>query len=123
VELEPSWGVQRILGEKIVEGLILKRCIQVFDGQGRFHPVYDEEKTKRVNADTIVLAIGQGPDVSYLDARVKVGRGIIIDPNTMMTSENRVYAGGDAVRGVASIMEAMEDGKQAASTIIKRFSS
>lgn len=123
VELEPSWGVQRILGEKIVTGLILKRCIQVFDAQGRFHPLYDEEKTKRVNADTIILAIGQGPDVSYLDERVKVGRGIIIDPNTMMTSENRFYAGGDAVRGVASIMEAMDDGKQAASTIIKRFSS
>ena len=121
VKLESSWGVQRILGEKFVVGITLKRCIQVFDSQGMFHPVYDEDETWQVNADTIILAIGQGPDLSYLDKRVKVGRGIRINFATMMTSKDHIYAGGDAVRGNASIMEAMDDGKQAATVIMKRL--
>ena len=122
VELEPSWGVQRILGETAVTGLVLKRCVQVFDAHGRFHPQYDEATTKQVDAETLILAIGQGPDVSYVDKRVQVGRGILIDPHTQMTSADRIYAGGDAVRGVASIMEAMDDGKHAAEAILTRLS-
>ena len=121
VKLETSWGVQRILGEKHVTGIILKRCTQVTDAQGRFRPVYDEDDTQQVNADTLILAIGQAPDTSYLDERVRVGRGIIIDSGTMMTSEPLIYAGGDAVRGNASIMEAMDDGLQAATMMMKRL--
>lgn len=119
VELEVSWGVKRILGKKgHVVGVELKRCTQVFDDTGRFNPVYDESKTKNIEADTIILAIGQIPDLSYLED-VKVARGVVIDRFTMRTNKKQVYAGGDAVRGVGSILEAIADGKQAAYSIMR----
>jgi len=118
IRLEPSWGVKEITGAKHVDGLILKRCTQVFDAAGRFHPIYDENMTKRVDADTVILAIGQSPELSYLEG-INVAQGIIVDPYTLQTNRPHVYAGGDAVRVVGSFLEAVLDGTLAAQSIMK----
>ena len=118
IRLEPSWGVKEITGAKHVDGLILKRCTQVFDAAGRFHPIYNEDVTKRVDADAVILAIGQSPELSYLEG-INVAQGIIIDPYTLQTNRPHVYAGGDAVRGVGSFLEAVLDGTLAAQSIMK----
>jgi NADPH-dependent glutamate synthase beta subunit-like oxidoreductase/ferredoxin len=121
VDLTTSWGVKRILGKSgHVNAVELKRCTQVFDDAGRFNPKYDETKINYVEADTVILAIGQMPDLSYLED-VKVERGIVIDRFTMRTNLKQVYAGGDAVRGAGSILEAIMDGKKAANSITTRF--
>lgn len=121
IDLATSWGVKRILGNSgHVNAVELKLCTQVFDDAGRFNPQYDESKTKYAEADTVILAIGQMPDLSYLKD-VKVERGVVIDRFTMSTNLRQVYAGGDAVRGVGSILEAIMDGKKAANSITMRF--
>jgi thioredoxin reductase/NAD-dependent dihydropyrimidine dehydrogenase PreA subunit len=121
VDLATSWGVNRILGKNgQVNAVEFKRCIQVFNDLGRFNPKYDESKKKYVEADTVILAIGQMPDLSYLED-VKIERGVVIDKFTMRTNLKQVYAGGDAVRGVGSVLEAIIDGKKAASSIASRF--
>ncbi len=121
IDLATSWGVKRIYGDSgHVNAVELKLCTQVFDDAGRFNPQYDESKTKYAEADTVILAIGQMPDLSYLKD-VKVERGVVIDRFTMSTNLRQFYAGGDAVRGVDSILEAIMDGKKAANSITMRF--
>ena len=118
IPLEPSWGVKEITGKKHVDGVILKQCTQVFDPEGRFHPIYNEDVTKRVDADTVILAIGQSPELSYLEG-IDVARGVIVNSYTLQTNRPHVYAGGDAVRGAGSFLEAVLDGTLAAQSIIK----
>ena len=43
-----------------VSGVTLKKCLSMFDENGRFAPAYDEEDTRELKVDTIVFAIGQG---------------------------------------------------------------
>jgi NADPH-dependent glutamate synthase beta subunit-like oxidoreductase len=117
VSLEPSCGVKEITGKKHVDGVILKQCTQVFDVEGRFNPIYNEDVTKRVDADTVILAIGQSPELSYLEG-IDVARGVIVDPYTLQTNRPHVYAGGDVVRGVGSFLEAVLDGTLAAQSIM-----
>jgi pyruvate/2-oxoglutarate dehydrogenase complex dihydrolipoamide dehydrogenase (E3) component len=72
----------------------------------------------------VILAIGQAPDVSFLDGSVvtlQSGGTIDVDAKTGRAGVDRVYAGGDAVRGPAIIIEACADGRRAAEAICERL--
>jgi NADPH-dependent glutamate synthase beta subunit-like oxidoreductase len=60
VTIKNCWGPKEIFvkDEKIC-GIVLKQCVQVFDKNGRFAPVYDENETKTVECDNVILSIGQ----------------------------------------------------------------
>jgi len=120
VDLNVSWGPKEILGDgKKVTGVKFVRCASVFDENGRFNPSFDETVTKVLEADTVILAIGQAPDLSFLKEKTDVlgGRAIAVDPMTMETSLPGVFAGGDAVSGPATVIEAVAAGKIAAASI------
>jgi len=120
VALNVSWGPKEILGDgKKVTGVKFVRCVSVFDENGRFNPSFDETVTKVLEADTVILAIGQAPDLSFLREKTDVlgGRAIAVDPMTMETSLPGVFAGGDAVSGPATVIEAVAAGKIAAASI------
>jgi NADPH-dependent glutamate synthase beta subunit-like oxidoreductase len=70
--------------------------------------------------DTIIAAIGQRPEIPK-QFNLPIGRGDVIqvDPDTLATSRNGVFAGGDAVTGPASVIEAIAAGRQAAISIDK----
>ncbi|MBM3165918.1 MAG: FAD-binding protein [Chloroflexi bacterium] len=102
-------------------------CIRMelkdFDTSGRRtpHPVAGSEYT--IPVDTVIEAIGQRPDVSFLkDSEIKSGRGgtIIADPRTLATNRPGVFAGGDAVTGPKTVIWAVAAGQRAA-TSIKRY--
>jgi len=120
VVLNMSWGPKRILGDgKKVASVEFIRCVSVFDEKGRFNPSFDETTAKVLEADTVILAIGQAPDTSFLGKEIDVlGGAIAVSPVTMETSLPGVFAGGDAVTGPASVIEAMVAGKRAAASII-----
>jgi len=80
------------------------------DGRRRPIPVVGSEF--RIEADSIVIAIGQV---------LEVGGWIVFDPLTLETSVPGVFAGGDAVRGPATIVEACADGRRAAEAICQRL--
>jgi len=124
IEINPSWGVKSIVGNgQTVSGVIFKRCISVFDKNGRFAPVFDEESIKEIEADMVISAIGQYPDLSFLCGGIDSARGAVrADPYTMETNIPGIYAGGDAVSGTASLVEAITDGKTAAKSIIRYLS-
>jgi len=74
--------------------------------------------------DSIIVGIGQRPDVSFIDgSSVSLHKNdtIVVDSQTGRTGHERVYAGGDAVRGPATIIEACADGRRAAEAICRQL--
>ncbi len=117
--LRNGWGPRRIMGNGSVTGIELKRCISVFDTLGRFAPIYDDNTTTTIDADQIIIAIGQTVD-DKLAKHVGVDneRGWLkADPVTLETSVRGVFAGGDNASGPASVIEAVAAGKRAAESI------
>ncbi|MFC1912092.1 FAD-dependent oxidoreductase [Chloroflexota bacterium] len=90
------------------------------DASGRRKPVPVEGSEFTGEYDTIIKAIGERPEVPDGYA-LSVGRGggIVVDSDTLATSREGVYAGGDAVTGPASVIEAIAAGRQAAISIDK----
>ncbi len=119
IKIINGWGPRRILGNGSVTGIELKRCTSVFGYDGRFNPRFAENDRKMIEADQIVIAIGQQNDDALLEhLGVQVERGRIkADPLTLETSERGVFAGGDTVSGPASVIEAVAAGKRAGQSI------
>jgi putative selenate reductase len=91
---------------------------------GRRRPIPIEGSEFQMETDSIVVAIGQRPDVSFLDgSTVTLGQDgtITVAFETGLAGEERVYAGGDAVRGPATIVEACTDGRRAAEAICQQL--
>ncbi|NQT47642.1 MAG: FAD-dependent oxidoreductase, partial [Chloroflexi bacterium] len=91
------------------------------DESGRRRPVPIEGSEFRRDVDMVLPAIGQSPDLSFLgsDSQVEVaGRGTVkVDALTLETTLAGVFAGGDAVLGPATVIEAIAAGKEAAISI------
>ena len=88
------------------------------DASGRHQPVPIKDSEFNVELDTLIVAIGQAPQTPG-DFRVRMGRGstIQVDPVTLTTDRTGVFAGGDAVTGPATVVEALAAGRLAASRI------
>jgi len=84
------------------------------DTSGRARPVPIPNSEFDIECDTIIPAIGQNVDLDFLD-----GQTIDTDFETGKTNIEYVYAGGDAIRGAATVVEAVGDGKKAAKNILK----
>jgi NADPH-dependent glutamate synthase beta subunit-like oxidoreductase len=91
------------------------------DVTGRRRPVPVQDSEFVLSADVIVPAIGQEPDLSFLgeESGVKVSKWnfVEVEPDTLQTSRRGVFAGGDAITGPASVIEAIATGQKAAVVI------
>lgn len=118
----PQRGPKRFLGEngkvKAVEFIGVKRT---YDENGRFNPQYDPTYSEMFETDSVVLAIGQQTDLSFLKPtdgiELTPGQFIKIDPTTLATTAPGVYAGGDVAFGPRNIIDAIANGKRAALSI------
>jgi NADH-quinone oxidoreductase subunit F len=98
----------------------LRQALGEYDDSGRPRPVPVAGSDFPVDYDTIISAIGQGPDISATVIVDKNKNGTIkVDPDTLATNVSGVYAGGDIVTGPASVIEAIAAGRQAAVSIDK----
>ena len=103
------------------------KCIRMAlgepDASGRRKPVPQEGSEFYIEASSLVVAIGQSPNpvIQQTTAGLSVNKWgcIIADEATGKTSLDGVYAGGDVVRGGATVLLAMKDGKNAARAIHK----
>lgn len=86
-------------------------------GRRRPEPIAGSEFVTEV--DTVIAAIGQTIDSSGLDGKFKIERGgaLSINEETMETSVDRVFAGGDCTSGPATVVEAIAAGRRAAISI------
>ena len=100
-----------------VSGLRCRRMRLVPDPDGgRPRPVPTDE-TFTLGADTLIVSIGQRVKAGFLPDAMTLKA----DPHTSQTSLPNVFAGGDAVRGAATLINAVADGRHAAETIRARL--
>jgi len=85
------------------------------DASRRRWPMAIQGSEFHIDLDTLITAIGQAPQVPD-DFRLRIGRGstVRIDPVTLITNREGVFAGGDAVTGPATVVQALATGRQAA---------
>jgi NADPH-dependent glutamate synthase beta subunit-like oxidoreductase len=114
-------GPKRILGEGHVEGIETLDVSSVFDPDGRFNPRFIDGTEKAIPCDSVILAIGQAPDLSWLQPEDQVEaspRGTIaVERGTLATSAPGIYAGGDVAFGPRNLIDAIGDGRRAAASI------
>jgi NADPH-dependent glutamate synthase beta subunit-like oxidoreductase len=119
VAVMPSWGLSRVIERGgAVAGMELKRCLSTTDASGAFRPVYDENDKLTVDAENVLMAVGQSVDLSFLDEKYKIqlsGRGLIEIDDNAMTSRGGIYAAGDAATGPGTVIRAIANGRRAAS--------
>jgi NADH-quinone oxidoreductase subunit F len=101
-------------------------CIRMelgeIDQSGRRRPVPVEGSEFKVGVDTLILAISQQPDLSLLDGNqlnISKWNTLEVDPETLSTNIEGIFAGGDVVTGPNTVTEAMAHGKTAAQMIDK----
>jgi formate dehydrogenase (NADP+) beta subunit len=129
IERINSFGLHKINADEnsAVKSVTFKRCIAVFDSEGRFNPRYDESDIMTLLADTIFFAIGQSYDISFLE---KCGldiemteRGMIkVRADKVSTSLPGLFVAGDFAYGPKLVIDAVASGKKAAIAIHEHLS-
>ncbi len=122
INIHPSMGPKRFIGQggKVI-GLETIHCSSVFDSQRRFNPVFEAGTEQIISCDTVILAVGQAADFSFLKPEdgIEVTRQgtIKIDPETLMSTAPGIFAAGDIAFGPRLIISATADGRKAAEQI------
>jgi NADPH-dependent glutamate synthase beta subunit-like oxidoreductase/2,4-dienoyl-CoA reductase-like NADH-dependent reductase (Old Yellow Enzyme family) len=101
-------------------------CIRTESGEpddsGRSRPIIAKGSEFVIGADSIISAIGEVPDLSFLDTKkfnITSKKTINVHPYSFMTNVAGIFAGGDAVSGPATVIEAIASGRKAASSMDK----
>jgi NADPH-dependent glutamate synthase beta subunit-like oxidoreductase/ferredoxin len=113
-------GPHRFVGEHgRVTGLETIAVESVFDADHRFNPTFVAGTETVLEADTVILAVGQSADLDLLGPlSLDLNRGgIAVDPDTLRTSHPRIWAGGDVAHGPRNLIDAIADGQRAAASI------
>ena len=105
-----------------VKGIeVVKQELGEPDESGRRSPKAIEGSNYVIDVESVIIAIGQSPNPLIRQTtpglEVQKWGGIIVDEETMKTSKDGVYAGGDTVTGAATVILAMGAGKTAAKAI------
>ena len=124
MKLRPSLGPKQFIGkEGKLAGLQVIKCVSVFDENKRFNPKFEPGTEFVIPCDTVILAIGQSSDLSFLkpnDGIETTRQGTLkINPDTLMTTAPGIFAAGDIAFGPRLIINAVADGKKAAVEIDK----
>ena len=111
-------GPKAVVGENgRVTALRTVHCNSVFDADGRFNPSLDESMVEDIAADTVIFAIGQTSDLSFLrpEDGVESARGLIqVNRETYQTTAPDVFACGDIAHGPRLFIDAIASAQIAA---------
>jgi len=114
------WGPDEILGDGgAVAGLRLVRCTSVFDGRGRFAPAFDRDTTREIDADAVIVAIGQEVERPLREqAGLEFdGRGLLaVDGDGLVAGEG-IWGSGDVMLGPSSVVDAVASAHRATCAI------
>jgi len=99
----------------------VKMELGAVDESGRRRPIPIKGSEFIIELDTLISAISEQPDLSFLgenhDFEISGWNTFVVNHETLATNVPGVFAGGDAIRGPSSVIEAMADGKRAAEAI------
>jgi NADPH-dependent glutamate synthase beta subunit-like oxidoreductase len=90
------------------------------DETGRRRPIRTAGSEFVIDADMVISAIGEVPDLSFLDSRkfeLTRNNTLKVNPQTMATNVDGIFAGGDVVSGPGTVIEAIAAGRRAAIAI------
>jgi formate dehydrogenase (NADP+) beta subunit len=124
VERMNGWGpveIQRDAGGAVT-GVVFRRCTRVYDDSRRFSPVYDDAERQTVACDTVLIAAGQTPDLSFLqDGGTDVEEfrpgWPKVDAQTLASTAPGVFVAGDLAHGTRLLIDAVASGKGAARSV------
>lgn len=114
--------IRALMSNGLLKGM---QCIRMELGEpdesGRRSPMAIEGSDFEIHADQIIIAIGQRIDKKALmdELRYSSSETLLVDPVTLKTNVEGVFAGGDVAKGPSSVIEAIEAGRRAASSIDK----
>lgn len=123
IEIINSLGPKRIIEKNgKVSGFEFMAVKSIFDEIGRFRPTFYEKKMTKFDCDTVIIAIGQAADLSFLNkTEIKLNeRGQLkLNKNNFLTTEEGIFACGEIASGPGIAVEAISAGKKAAVSIDK----
>lgn len=116
-----------LTGKKIVRGASGKvrgvefmRCVSVFDANEQFSPQYDDCEIQYFDADTVIFAIGQSPDASFIDVDdIILEKGFVSVGSDLMTGKSGVFACGEIIQPLGSVIDTVSQGRRVAESIDK----
>lgn len=119
VIINNGYGPKRILTKDgIAYAIEFKKCLRTHDEHNRFNPVYDESDVITVEADHIILSVGQqihwGNLFDGIEVELNSNQTIKVDAQTLQSSVSDIFAGGDAATGPRYAIDAIAHGKEAA---------
>ena len=128
VERLNGWGPVEIQrnGSGEVTGVVLRRCTRVYDEARRFSPIYDDADRQTVPCDTVLIAAGQAPDLSFLqDGGTDVEEfrpgWPKVDPHTLASTAPGIFVAGDLAHGTRLLIDAVASGKKAARSVYRHL--
>ncbi len=123
-----SLGPKEILtdGSGRVRGVAFQKCLRVFDENRRFSPKFDESDITEIPCETVLISIGQGFDLTFIDAgrdglEMLPNGAIKCDMETGTTSADDVWVAGDIAYGPKLLIHAVASGKAVARSIYERL--
>jgi len=124
VVINPLWAPKRIThNEGKLTGMEFMRSKTIFDEDGRSYLSVDEESTRSIKADALIISIGQAPDTSFLSKDTQLERALwgslAVDDNSLSTNIPGIFAGGDFTTGPSTVIRAIASGRRAALAIDK----
>ncbi len=122
IEINNNYGPKRILvKDGKAYAIEFKKCIRIFDENNKFNPLFDEDDCITVEADHILLSVGQqihwGQLFEGIDVELNPNQTIKVDVQTLQSSVKDIFAGGDAATGPKYAIHAIAHGKEAAISI------
>ena len=122
IHIHPRKGPSKIVGrDGRVTGFETINCVSVFDEQGRFNPKFAPGTEHTIEADTVIMAIGQTSDLSWVRSEdgieITPRNTIKVESRTLATSAPGIFAGGDVSFGPRNAIDAVANGKKAAQSI------
>jgi len=105
-----------------VNSVTFRKCISIFDYDGSFNPRFDESDTITIPADTVLFAVGQTFDLSFLedaglDLRMTDRGAIDVGKDGVSTTAPGLFIAGDLAYGPKMVIDAVASGKKAAMSI------
>ena len=119
IELNCGYGPKEIIEENgSVKAIVFKKCLSVFDAEGRFSPRYDEDDTLTFECSHVIFSVGQAADwgrlLEGLDIKLRPNGTAIASRLTYQTSERDVFVGGDIYSGPKFAIDAIAAGREGA---------
>jgi len=121
-----GWGPVEIRRDEqgAVRSVVFQRCLRVYDEDRRFGPQFDENDRMEIACDTVLLSVGQSPDLAFLEDG---GQDVEqfrpgwpkVDEETLETTAPGVFVAGDLAHGTRLLIDAVASGKRAARSVYR----